>query len=349
MFQLLAVLALLDKILDADWSWKWRTDRMEFCLLLWGGTEKHCAGFVPRGPAQFCGTLLGPSGFWFVLCGPDSLTWGLWKGPDGVAQALICSAGPWLVPRSPIRQGVLIRPAGPRLVPRGLIRPTGPLFVLRGPGSSHGAPYSSCGALASLVGHWYVPRGPIHPGSWLVLRSPDPSQITLISNCGALARPVGNCSVSRGPDSSNDALVHPTGPWSVPVCWSVLQGPGSSLGARSVPLPWLVLRVQDPGWPRGAQVGSVGLWSVPQGPDWFCWPWFVLRSPDLYRGPWSVPRGPETWQRLDLRLGPMGPTLALGVGSKYMFAPSVLPSVLTLAPSVLGDATLKTFVFSARG
>ena len=63
MFQLLVVLALLGRILDADWSENdVRVGWSSLYYVLWEGIEKYCAGVVPRGPARSLGVLIRPLG-----------------------------------------------------------------------------------------------------------------------------------------------------------------------------------------------------------------------------------------------------------------------------------------------
>ena len=206
--------------------------------VLWEGIEKYCAGLSR-------GALLGPSGSWFVLWGPDSLTglWSVHQGPDSVPQALSCFAGPWLIPRDSIRPGVLIRPVGPRLVSLGLIRPTGPWFVLRGLGFSHGAHYSSCRALASPLRTLIRSAGPdpFRGLDWSCGPSSVPNDPD--SYCGVLVCPAG-------------PLIRPAEPWLVPYVghWYVLRGPAPSHGTLLGPSgSWVVLWRPD---------SLTGLWSV---------------------------------------------------------------------------------------
>ena len=141
-FQLFVVLALLGRILDADWSEMTYASGGVLFTVLWEGIEKHCAGVVPRGPTRSLGVLIRPLGPWFVnraLVRP--------LGPDSVPQALSCSGGPGssLGARSvPVSWFVLWGPGwsrwawsvqqGPDSSCGALVFPWGPLFVLRGPG-----------------------------------------------------------------------------------------------------------------------------------------------------------------------------------------------------------------------
>ena len=90
-------------------------------------------------------------------------------------------------------------------------------FVLRGSGSSSGAPIR-------LSGLWYVPRGPDTSrgapirlsGPWSVKAGPLPADPRgPDSSSGALTRPVGPQSIPMGPDPSLGALIRPADPWYV--------------------------------------------------------------------------------------------------------------------------------------
>ena len=92
MVQLLAVLALLGRILDAHWSRKYILIGCNFVSTM----ERYRKALREVCPAESC-------------------------GPCSVPRALLRPAGPCSVPRGPApSRGALLRPAGPYSVPRGL-------------------------------------------------------------------------------------------------------------------------------------------------------------------------------------------------------------------------------------